>query len=46
MRTEDGTLQVFPAYRAQHNDARGPFKGGLRFHPDVTDEDVKGSRRS
>ncbi len=29
------TLQVFKGYRVQHNHARGPFKGGLRYHPDV-----------
>jgi len=31
----------FKAYRSQHNDALGPFKGGVRFHPDVTKEEVK-----
>jgi glutamate dehydrogenase (NAD(P)+) len=31
----DGTLEVFRGYRVQHNDRRGPFKGGLRFHPEV-----------
>lgn len=30
---DDGTLKVFPGWRIQHNGARGPFKGGLRFHP-------------
>jgi glutamate dehydrogenase (NAD(P)+) len=29
----DGTLDVFHGYRVQHNHARGPFKGGLRYHP-------------
>jgi glutamate dehydrogenase (NAD(P)+) len=33
---EDGSLQVFTGFRVQHNDARGPNKGGIRFHPDET----------
>lgn len=35
IRQDDGSLRVFEGYRVQHNNARGPFKGGLRFHPDV-----------
>lgn len=35
LRTRDGGLQVFTGYRVQHNRSRGPFKGGLRYHPDV-----------
>ena len=35
---DDGTLATFQGYRVQHNDARGPFKGGLRYHPSI-DED-------
>lgn len=35
------TLQTFTGYRVQHNHARGPFKGGLRFHPDVRLEEVR-----
>ena len=35
---DDGALQSYEGYRVQHNDARGPMKGGLRFHPDM-DED-------
>ncbi|MCY0880203.1 MAG: Glu/Leu/Phe/Val dehydrogenase [Firmicutes bacterium] len=38
---DDGTLQVFTGYRVQHNDALGPTKGGLRFHPDVNVDEVK-----
>ncbi len=38
---DDGTLQVFPGYRSHHNDALGPTKGGLRFHPDVNADEVK-----
>jgi len=40
VRMDDGHVEVFTGYRAQHNDAIGPTKGGVRFHPDVTlDED-------
>ncbi len=38
---EDGSLRVFRGYRFQHNDARGPFKGGLRFHPQVDTDEVR-----
>ncbi|WP_230459000.1 Glu/Leu/Phe/Val family dehydrogenase [Terrilactibacillus tamarindi] len=38
---DDGGTKVFQGYRAQHNDACGPTKGGIRFHPDVTPEEVK-----
>src|SRR5215208_2256164 len=31
----DGKTHVFSGYRVQHNGARGPYKGGIRFHPDV-----------
>jgi glutamate dehydrogenase len=34
-------VKVFTGYRAQHNDAVGPTKGGVRFHPDVTETEVK-----
>ncbi|MFO8081008.1 MAG: Glu/Leu/Phe/Val dehydrogenase [Armatimonadota bacterium] len=37
---DDGTFKVFTGYRAQHNMDRGPCKGGLRYHPDITLEDV------
>jgi glutamate dehydrogenase len=33
VRMDDGTVQVFRGFRVQHNDARGPSKGGIRFHP-------------
>ncbi len=36
VRMDDGKIRVFEAYRVQHNDARGPNKGGLRFHPAET----------
>jgi glutamate dehydrogenase (NAD(P)+) len=38
---DDGTTQVFKAYRVTHNIARGPSKGGIRYHPDVTLDEVK-----
>lgn len=41
VRMDDGSVQVFTGYRAQHNDAVGPTKGGVRFHPEVTEEEVK-----
>lgn len=41
IRMDDGSVKVFTGYRAQHNDAVGPTKGGVRFHPDVTEDEVK-----
>ncbi|SDH39569.1 glutamate dehydrogenase (NAD) [Alteribacillus bidgolensis] len=41
IRMDDGSTKVFTGYRAQHNDAVGPTKGGVRFHPDVTEQEVK-----
>jgi len=38
---EDGSVQVFRGYRVQHNDARGPAKGGIRFHPQETVDTVR-----
>ncbi|MBT3197045.1 MAG: glutamate dehydrogenase, partial [Gammaproteobacteria bacterium] len=38
---DDGSLKVLRGYRIQHNDARGPFKGGLRFHPQVDVDEVR-----
>ncbi|CAB1128425.1 Glutamate dehydrogenase [Candidatus Hydrogenisulfobacillus filiaventi] len=38
---DDGSLAVFTGYRSQHNDALGPTKGGLRFHPSVTADEVR-----
>ena len=34
---DDGTLEVATAFRAQHDDVRGPYKGGIRYHPEVTE---------
>ena len=41
VRMDDGSLRVFNGYRVQHNDIRGPFKGGIRFHPNVDLDEVK-----
>lgn len=38
---DDGSVQVFTGYRVQHNLGRGPAKGGLRYHQDVTIDEVK-----
>ncbi len=38
---DDGRLEVFPGYRVQHSVARGPAKGGIRFAPDVTPDEVR-----
>src|SRR3954454_15912003 len=40
VRMDDGRIQVFTGYRAQHNGARGPFKGGLRYDPGVSLDEV------
>ena len=41
VRMDAGTTRVFEGIRVQHNDARGPFKGGIRFHPSVDADDVR-----
>lgn len=41
VRMDDGTTRVFRGIRAQHNDARGPFKGGVRFHPEASVDEVR-----
>ncbi|MCL4559764.1 MAG: Glu/Leu/Phe/Val dehydrogenase [Chloroflexi bacterium] len=38
---DDGRREHFPAFRSQHNNARGPYKGGIRFHPQVTENEIK-----
>jgi glutamate dehydrogenase len=38
---DDGSVKVFTGYRAQHNDAVGPTKGGIRLHPDVNEEEIQ-----
>ncbi len=37
---DDGSVAVYEGFRIQHNDARGPFKGGLRYHPEVDEAEV------
>jgi glutamate dehydrogenase (NAD(P)+) len=39
---DDGTVEVFTGYRAQHDSVRGPYKGGLRYHPAVTRDECVG----
>jgi glutamate dehydrogenase len=41
VRMDDGTLRVFQGFRVQHSDARGPNKGGIRFHPSETFDTVR-----
>ena len=41
LRRKDGTIEVFSGYRVQHNGARGPYKGGVRYHPDVELDEVR-----
>ena len=40
VRMDDGRIRMFPGYRVQHNNALGPYKGGLRFHPQVDLDEV------
>jgi len=40
IKMDDGEIGVFTGCRVQHNDARGPFKGGIRYHPNVTLDEV------
>ena len=41
VRMDNGKVKVFTGYRVQYNDARGPFKGGIRYHPGVTLDEVR-----
>jgi glutamate dehydrogenase len=41
VRMDDGSVKVFQGFRVQHNDARGPCKGGIRFHPQETIDTVR-----
>ena len=41
VRTDDGKVKVFRGFRVQHNDSRGPCKGGIRFHPQETIDTVR-----
>ncbi|ODR81201.1 amino acid dehydrogenase [Haladaptatus sp. W1] len=42
LKRDDGSVEVFTGYRAQHDSVRGPYKGGLRYHPGVTEEECIG----
>jgi glutamate dehydrogenase/leucine dehydrogenase len=41
VRLDNEEIRVFTGFRSQHNDARGPYKGGIRYHPQVTIDEVK-----
>lgn len=41
VRMDDGRIEVFTGYRVQHSSVRGPYKGGIRYHPSVTMDEVK-----
>lgn len=41
VRMDNGTTQVFTGFRVEYNNARGPFKGGIRFHPEETVDTVR-----
>ncbi|HVL80759.1 MAG TPA: Glu/Leu/Phe/Val dehydrogenase dimerization domain-containing protein [Actinomycetota bacterium] len=41
VRMDDGSLMVFEGYRVQHNGARGPYKGGIRYHPEADLDEVR-----
>lgn len=41
VKLDNGKKKTFVAFRSQHNDARGPFKGGIRFHSNVSEDEVK-----
>ena len=42
IKRDDGTVEVFTGYRAQHDSVRGPYKGGLRYHPEVSRDECVG----
>lgn len=41
VKMDDGSVKIFKGFRVQHNDARGPVKGGIRFHPQETVDTIK-----
>jgi glutamate dehydrogenase (NADP+) len=41
VRMDDGSLRIFPGYRVRYDDTRGPGKGGVRYHPDVSMDEVQ-----
>ena len=46
IRQADGRIHVYSGYRVQHNGARGPYKGGVRYHPEVDLDEVRALARS
>lgn len=40
VKMDNGTVRLFTGYRSQHNAARGPYKGGIRYHQDVNKDEV------
>ena len=42
LRQDNGSLTVYNGYRVQHDSSRGPFKGGLRYHPEINMEETRG----
>ena len=40
VKMDNGEIEVFTGFRSQHNNARGPYKGGIRYHPQVSIEEV------
>ena len=41
LKKDDGSTEIFQGYRLQHNNLRGPYKGGLRYHKEVSEAEVK-----
>src|SRR3989338_9131225 len=41
VKMDDGNVKIFQGFRVQYNNARGPYKGGLRYHPQVNMDEVK-----
>ncbi|MBN1168671.1 Glu/Leu/Phe/Val dehydrogenase [Candidatus Woesebacteria bacterium] len=41
IKLDNGKTRTFKAFRSQHNNSRGPYKGGIRFHPNVSEDEVK-----
>ena len=41
IRMDDGFMRLFTGFRVQHNASRGPYKGGVRYHPELTLDDLK-----
>jgi len=46
VKMDDGTVKVFTGYRVQYNDAVGPFKGGIRYHWNVSLDEVRAPRKA